>query len=374
MDFKSGTYRQHENLRIFYPEPINRTWRFDLADLVPLVETASRKLGELNAFSELVPDMDHFIRLHVIKEATVSSRIEGTQTKMEEAFLQEAEVEPEKRDDWQEVNNYIQAMNQCIKRLSSLPLSTRLLKEAHQTLLRSGRGKSKMPGEFRRSQNWIGGSSLNDATFIPPPPHEVEALMSDLENFLHGPATGLPEVIKIALAHYQFETIHPFLDGNGRIGRLMITLYFIHAGVLRKPVLYLSDFFDRNREVYFHHLMKVRNQDGLRNWLVFFLQGIIETSEKSVDGLRKIIKLKEHCEAKRLPTLGKKMPQAQMLLQHLFTNPVIRPAQVAKVTGLSQVSAYKLLDDFEKLKILKEMTGYKRNRIFWFEEYFKVFS
>ena len=231
-----------------------------------------------------------------------------------------------------------------------------------------------MPGEFRRSQNWIGGSSLNDASFIPPPHHEVDRLMSDLENFLHSPSTGLPEVIKVALAHYQFETIHPFLDGNGRIGRLLITLYFIHAGVLRKPVLYLSDFFERNRQAYFDHLMNARTHHDLRTWLIFFLQGTVETAEKSVRGLRKIIKLKQHCETERLPSLGKKMPQAQVLLQRLFTDPVIRPTEVAKVTGLSQVSAYKLLDDFEELKILKEMTGYRRNRIFWFEEYFRIFK
>jgi len=373
VDFKSGTYRNVENFRIFYPEPINRSWRFDEVTLLPLLEQANLKLGALDAYSGLVPDVDHFIRLHVVKEATLSSRIEGTQTKMEEVLLKEAEVDPERRDDWLEVNNYIKAVNQGIMRLRTLPLSTRLLKEAHHTLLKTGRGRSKMPGEFRRSQNWIGGSSLSDASFIPPPPHEVDPLMSDLEKFLHGDKTGLPHVIKIALGHYQFETIHPFLDGNGRIGRLMITLYFIHAGILRRPVLYLSDFFDRNRQAYYDLLTNVRTQNDLHSWLVFFLNGVVDTADKSVKGLQRILELKSDCERKRLPQLGKKMPQAQILLDRLFTDPVIRPAQVAKVTGLSFVSAYKLLDDFEKLKILKEMTGSRRNRIFLFREYFNVF-
>lgn len=374
MDFNSGTYRNIQSLRIFYPERINRTWQFDDVSLLPLLEQANLKLGALDAYSELVPDVDHFIRLHVVKEATVSSRIEGTQTKMEEVLLREAEVKPERRDDWLEVNNYIKAMNQGIMRLQTLPLSTRLLKEAHLTLLRTGRGRSKMPGEFRRSQNWIGGSSIKDASFIPPPAHEVDSLMSDLEKFLHGDQTGLPHVIKVALGHYQFETIHPFLDGNGRIGRLMITLYLIHAGILRKPVLYLSDFFDRNRQTYYDLLTNVRTKNDLHSWLVFFLNGVVDTADKSVSGLQRILELKSACERKRLPQLGKKMPQAQVLLDHLFTNPVIRPAQIAKITGLSIVSAYKLLDDFEELKILREMTGSRRNRIFLFKEYFDVFK
>lgn len=374
MDFKSGTYQQHGDYKAFQPSRINRAYGFDDVDLLPLLEKVNLRLGELNAYSDIVPDVDHFIRLHVIKEATVSSKIEGTQTRMEEALLQETEVDPEKRDDWREVNNYITAMNQSIARLAKLPLSSRLLKEAHRTLLQSVRGKHKMPGEFRTSQNWIGGATLKDAVFIPPTHHDVDTLMGDLENFLHNDGTALPHVMRIALGHYQFETIHPFLDGNGRIGRLMITLYFIHAGILRKPVLYLSDFFERHRSAYYDHLNAVRTKNDLKTWMIFFLTGTIETAEKSVLGLRRIMALKKDCEEKRIRKLGKKMPQAHALLQHLFTEPVIRPSEVADVTGLSAVSSYKLIDDFEKLKILKEMTGNQRNRVFMFKEYFKVFD
>jgi hypothetical protein len=207
-----------------------------------LVEKSSIAIGQLDAYSHQIPNIDLFIRMNVVKEATVSSRIEGTQTNMEEALLKETDIQPERRNDWVEVNNYIQALNESIGHLGELPLSSRLLKEAHKTLLQGVRGEHKLPGEFRRSQNWIGGSALLSAVFIPPVWEEVNNLMGDMENFLHNEDTGLTNLIKIAIAHYQFETIHPFLDGNGRIGRLMITLYLVEKGIIQKPVLYLSDF------------------------------------------------------------------------------------------------------------------------------------
>jgi len=374
MDIKAGNYNQSAGYKAFMPEMINRSYHFDEPQLLPLIELANLKLGELKAYAELVPDIDHFIRLHVVKEATVSSRIEGTQTNMEEALLNEEEINPEKRNDWREVNNYIHAMNQSIELMEKLPLSSRLLKHAHRTLLHGVRGKHKLPGQFRTSQNWIGGATLKDAAFIPPMWQDVEPLMGDLENFIHNEGTGLPYVIKAAIAHYQFETIHPFLDGNGRIGRLMITLYFIQASLLTKPVLYLSDFFDRHRSLYYDNLMAVRTRNDYNTWMKFFVTGIIETSQASIEGLRNIIVLKQDCETRRIPSLGKKMAKAQLLLQHLFMNPVIRPVQVAELTKQSLVSSYKLIDDFVRLKILVEMTGNDRKRIFIFEEYFKVFN
>lgn len=372
--FKSGTYINAVGYKAFAPELINKSYKIDDAALQLLIEKSTLKLGELNAYAQLVPDIDHFIKLHVVKEATVSSKIEGTQTNMEEALLKEEEIEPEKRNDWREVNNYVNALNQSVENLNKLPLSSRLLKQAHKTLLDGVRGEHKLPGEFRRSQNWIGGATLNDATFIPPVHHDVEKLIGDLENFLHNNDTGLPNVLKSALAHYQFETIHPFLDGNGRIGRLLITLYFIDANILQKPVLYLSDFFERNRSLYYDNLMAVRTRNDLQQWFKFFLVGIIETAEKAIDGLKAIIKLKQDCELKRIVTLGKKVPQAQLLLQHLFTNPVVRPAEVAEITSLSLVSSYKLIDDFERLKILLPIGEGQRNKLYIFNEYFKVFK
>ena len=374
MNFQAGKYIEAIGYKAFQPEKINRHYQFDETDLLFLLEKANIKLGELNAYAELVPDVEHFIRLHVVKEATVSSRIEGTHTNMEEALLKEDEIVPEKRNDWREVNNYILAMNQSIEQLDTLPLSSRMLKNAHKTLLSGVRGEHKLPGEFRSSQNWIGGATLIDAAFIPPTWQEVDPLMGDLENFLHNDNTGLTHVLKIALAHYQFETIHPFLDGNGRIGRLMITLYFIQAGIMKKPVLYLSDFFDRNRNLYYENLTLVRTKNDLKTWLRFFILGVIETCDKAVQGLKNILALKKDCETTRIITLGKKMQSAQVLLQSLFVDPVVRPDKVAQLTGLSLVSTYKLIEDFEKLKILREVTGGQRNRIYLFDEYFKVFE
>ncbi len=198
--------------------------------------------------------------------------------------------------------------------------------------------------------------------------------MGDLENFLHNPGTGLPHVFRIALAHYQFETIHPFLDGNGRIGRLLITLYFVDTGVLRKPVLYLSDFFEKNRAAYYDNLTRVRTHHDINQWLRFFLVGVRDTASMAIEGLRSILSLKKNCEETRISTLGKKMHNAKTLFNYLLDYPVIRPDKVAEITGLSQVSAYKLIEDFERLKILKEMTGARRNRIFVFEEYFSIFK
>lgn len=227
------------------PVPVNTVYGWDDRELTRLAEQSALALGQLDAYASLVPNIDHFIRMYVLKEATVSSRIEGTQTNMEEALLAEKDISPEQRNDWREVNNYVTAMNNALDNLATLPLSSRLLRQAHADLMQSVRGEHKLPGEFRRSQNWIGGSSLGNAAFIPPVWEEVGPLMGDLEKFMHNPDTGLTHVMKIALAHYQFETIHPFLDGNGRVGRLMITLYLVDQKILQKPVLYLSDFFEK---------------------------------------------------------------------------------------------------------------------------------
>ncbi|MES2617405.1 MAG: Fic family protein [Bacteroidota bacterium] len=374
MKFKPGTSITINGYKAFQPEKINRYYQFDETDLLPLLEKANIKLGELNAYADLVPDIEHFIKLHVVKEATVSSKIEGTQTNMQEALLQEEEINPEKRNDWREVRNYIMAMNQSIEKMEHIPLSSRLLKDAHRTLLSGARGEHKLPGEFRTSQNWIGGATLLDAVFIPPIWQEIDTLMGDLENFMHNEETGLPHIIKIALAHYQFETIHPFLDGNGRIGRLMITLYFIHSGIMKKPVLYLSDFFERNRELYYSNLTHIRNKGDLNKWLKFFIIGVIETCDKAILGLKNILALKKECETVRILQLGKKMHSAQKLLSSLFNDPVVRPDEVSKITGLSLVSSYKLIEDFEKLGILLEASGSQRNRIYIFQEYYDVFN
>jgi Fic family protein len=373
-DFNAGLFTKQLDYQAFLPAKINCTWSWNDRELTRLMEKSAIALGQLDAYSHQIPNIDHFIRMYVVKEATVSSRIEGTQTNMEEALLKEIDVQPERRNDWVEVNNYIQALNDSINRLNTLPLSSRLLKEAHKTLLQGVRGEHKLPGEFRRSQNWIGGSSLLSATFIPPVSEEVSNLMSDLEFFMHNEDTGLTNLIKIAIAHYQFETIHPFLDGNGRIGRLLITLYLVEKGMIKKPVLYLSDFFDKNRQAYYDNLTRVRTRHDLVNWVKFFLIGIIETCDSSSQTLKDIIALKKDCEEKRIYMLGKKVNTAKILLDYLFLQPIVDAEMVSAQTGVSMVSSYKLLDDFIRLNILKETTGAKRNKLFVFNEYFTLFK
>lgn len=372
-NFKAGTtVLQPTGYKSFVPAPVNHTFTWDEPELNILLEKATLQLGALNSFSQFVPDISLFIRMHVVKEATLSSRIEGTQTNIEEALVRKAEVNPEKRNDWQEVNNYISAMDYAIGRLDKLPLSSRLLKESHAILLDSVRGEHKLPGEFRSSQNWIGGSSLADAVFVPPPHHEVNALMGDLENFMHS-RVAVPHLVKIAIAHYQFETIHPFLDGNGRIGRLMITLYLISNGIIDKPILYLSDFFEKHKGLYYDNFTNVRRNNNLTQWLKFFLEAVAQTCEVAAKSLQQIMQLRQQCEGERIIHLGKKLPNARKLLHHLYTQPVVNAQDVAEILDTSQVTAYKIIDDFVKANILHETKGFKRNRFFLFKDYLAIF-
>jgi Fic family protein len=373
-DFIAGSFiTQPTGYKSFLPNAINHGFTWDDPSINILLEKATLQLGALSSFSQFVPDIDLFIRMHVIKEATISSRIEGTQTKIEEALVKKTEINPEKRNDWQEVSNYIKALNHSIERMTDLPLSSRLLKESHKILLNSVRGEHKLPGEYRSSQNWIGGASINDAVFVPPPFHEINALMSDLEKFIHSEEVAVPHLIKIAIVHYQFETIHPFLDGNGRIGRLMITLYLINNKIIEKPILYLSDFFEKHKSLYYDNLTMVRVKNDLTQWIKFFLEAINQTSEIAAKSLKEIMYLRHDCLGNKIIKLGKKVPNAKKLLDHLFTQPVVKAQDVAELLNVSQVSAYKIINDFIDAGILKESTGFKRNRYFIFEEYLNIF-
>jgi Fic family protein len=370
--FESGKLVQRLEYKSFEPNFINTEWHLDNDAVALLLSQADQKLGELNAFSQLIPDVDFFIKMHVLKEGTKSSRIEGTQTNIDEAIQKEEFIQPEKKDDWQEVQNYVLAMNTAIAELKDLPLSNRLLKNAHKIILQGVRGKHKQPGEFRISQNWIGGSSLADAKFIPPHQEGVLAYMSDLEHFIHSDNSNLPHLIKIAILHYQFETIHPFLDGNGRLGRLLITLYLVSSGLLVKPTLYLSDFFEKNKEHYYDNLTVVRTKNDLVQWLKFFLEGIRVTAENSIQTFKEIIALRASVENKII-TLGKKQMLAKKVLQYLYSQPISDMQSIATATNVSIASISRLLNDFIRLGILVELTGFKRNRIFAFEQYLKLF-
>jgi Fic family protein len=297
----------------------------------------------------------------------------GTQTNMNEALMDEGEIAPERKDDWKEVNNYIKSLNDAIEQLQRLPISSRLLKETHRTLLDSVRGEYKLPGDFRSSQNWIGGNSLLDATFIPPHQDYVGELMSDLENFIQNEDINVPDLIKIAIAHYQFETIHPFLDGNGRIGRLLITLFLVDKKILTKPLLYLSAYFEKNKSLYYDNLTFVRTKSDMKQWLKYFLVGVIETAEKSSQTLSNILEMKDRFEKKINSEFGRKSQSAMILLQYLLKKPIINVNQAKKETKLSYNAANSLISDFINAGFLKEITGYNRNRVFVFDEYLKKF-
>jgi Fic family protein len=373
-DFKSGTYAQQRQYKSFTPSPVNHTWVWSNPKINTLLEEANHKLGALDAFSRQLPNIDYFTRMHVIKEATTSSRIEGTKTSIEEVLLNGNELGPERRDDWQEVQNYIAAMNHAVKRLRKVPVSTRLLKETHNILLSKGRGSTKTPGEYRRSQNWIGGSSLKDAAFIPPSHEEVDPLMSDLEKFLHNDTIDVPHLIRIAIGHYQFETIHPFLDGNGRVGRLLITLYLVSKGLLAEPTLYLSDYLERHRTLYIDNLSAARARNDLAQWIIFFLVAVAETCKKGIATFEKIQKLRDDVEGKRIVQLGKRLPNAKRLVTNLYSNPRVTAAEVAAILRVTPKTANELIQNLMDLNILVESTGFRRNRVFSFAEYVKLFS
>ena len=372
-DFKAGTLRQEYQYKSFLPEKINHTFTWDEPQINTMLENATRALGELNAFTMIVPNVDIFIQMHITKEANTSSKIEGTITEMDEVLIAKEQIDPEKRDDWQEVRNYIDAMNGAIKELETLPISNRLIKNIHATLLNSVRGEAKQPGEFRKSQNWIGGASLATAYFIPPHHNEVSELMSDLEKFLHNEQVFVPHLVKIAIAHYQFETIHPFLDGNGRIGRLLIPLYLVSNGLLKKPSLYLSDFIEKNKSAYYEALTKVRTDNDLIHWIKFFLEAVIVTANSGVQTFQNSLSLKQEMDV-LVVGFGKKAHNASKLLEFLYQRPILSISDILEPLGVSKPTAHSLVKEFESKKILKEVIGYARNQLFVFDRYLTIYS
>ena len=372
-NFKSGTKINQGYYKSFQPNFINKAWILDNMEIITLLSKADRMLVRLDMYSEHIPNIDLFISMHVMKEATQSSKIEGTQTNMEEALLAKEDVPLDKRNDWMEVHNYINAMNEAIKMLEELPFSSRLIRNVHKVLLSGVRGEHKQPGEFRKSQNWIGGASINDAIFVPPVHTSIPDLMNDIDEFVHNDKLLIPELLKIALIHYQFETIHPFLDGNGRTGRLMITLYLVSKGILKRPILYLSDYLEKHRNSYYTNLTQARTENDITSWFRFFLTGVIETADNGVKTFENILCLQKEYEEK-IKSLGSRSANALKVVTELYKRPIASANWIAEIADISTASAYKLIRNLEEVGILSEVTGSKRGRIYILKKYVDIFN
>jgi len=372
-DFIAGSHQLQYQYKSFSPEKINHSFTWEDAGINVLLEKATHALGSLDAYTKIIPDVDIFVKMHIIKEANTSSRIEGTRTEMDEALMSKENIDPERRADWDEVQNYIKAMNDAISALEDLPLSSRLIRQTHKILLQGVRGESKRPGEFRTSQNWIGGTNLSNAFYIPPHQDEVDEFMSDLEKFIHNENIEVPHLIKLAIIHYQFETIHPFLDGNGRIGRLLITLYLVNNRLLAQPSLYLSEFLEKNKGAYYDALTLVRSSNNLMHWIKFFLTAVIETAESSTATFDSILRLKTEMD-EVIASFGKKAQNAQRLINYLYSYPIINIKTAAGVLSVTPKSARGLVRDLESKNVLIEMTGFSRNKQYAFANYLALFS
>ena len=369
--------RSHANTdfeyQYFMPSELPDVIEFSDPNVSVLLEDATQKLGELNAYSLLVPDIDFFIKMHEVKEATESSRIEGTKTDVDEAVLSEEDVSPERRDDWREVQNYVKALNFAIEKMNTLPLATRLIKDTHAVLLQNVRGKNKTPGEIRKSQNWIGGETIRDARFVPPLHTELDRYLSDFDHYLNDRALSTPVLIKAAISHYQFETVHPFLDGNGRMGRLIIVLYLMSKNRLSRPVLYLSDYFSKHRQGYYSALDAVRFDGDLEHWVKFFLVAVAETAKNSCDTLQKIIKLKERAQEKILKN-DKRVQNATRVINLMYSRPIMSVTDISNALEISRQTANEIVKDLARIGILNEISGAARGKMFAFSEYLELFK
>lgn len=363
--------------RAFVPAPLPPDPPLSLGEeLYALLSEADRALGRVDGAIQTLPDADFFVLMYVRKEAVLSSQIEGTQSSLEDLLTAEAQIlDPERPKDVGEVLNYVAAMRLGLNRLAALPVSGRLLREIHARLMQGVRGHERTPGEYRRVQNWIGppGASITQATFVPPPPQIVPEAMADLERFIHA-EDRIPPLARIGLIHSQFETIHPFLDGNGRLGRLLITFLLCERGLLREPVLYLSHYFRRRRQDYYDHLQAVRDSGGWEGWLAFFLSGVSQVAADAAATSRRIVELRESHRRLILERFGRGATTALRVLEHLYSLPVTTVKQVREVTGISPQGANQLVSRLEEAGILSEYTGQARNRRFRYAAYMELFE
>ena len=372
-EYKSGNYIKMNDYKAFIPSKINYNWGWDDTKLDKLLAEANRQIGELNAYSLLIPNVDLYIKMHVKIEANKSSRIEGTRTTVEEDLLDVADINPEKRDDWEEVQNYVKATNYGVERIKKgFPVCTRLIRELHKILMQGVRGEHKTPGEFRTSQNWIGGSMPSNAVYVPPPHTEIAECLTDFEKFINNEEIDTPDLIKIAILHYQFESIHPFLDGNGRIGRLLIPLYIQSKGMLDKSCLYISDYIERNKNTYYDMLTRVRTHNDMIAWIKFFLEAIIETSKTAKEKFRNVVELTMEMD-KVIMDLPVKPENAKKVLDVLYDEPIVSRKKIIEKTGIKFTTLVGVINAFQEKQILIETTGYSRNQVFAFQKYIDLF-
>ena len=375
---RAGTYQnQATGYRAFIPAPLPPDPPIAMDDeLQTLLSAADRALGRLDGSIQTLPDSDLFVLMYVRKEAVLSSQIEGTQSSLNDLLRAEARIyDPDRPTDVREVSNYVAALNYGLERLSELPISVRLVRDIHEYLLKGVRGAHLQPGELRKSQNWIGpsGATLNEATFVPPPPHEVPKALGDLEHFMHA-KDSMPALTRIGLTHAQFETIHPFLDGNGRVGRLLITFMLCEQGTLQSPVLYLSHYFKANRDEYYEHLQNIRNEGAWEAWLKFFLRGVVDVSQEATQTARAIVNLRETDRDKIIHELGRVAGNALKVHELLFRFPLVSVNPVADMLEVSFTSANRLVERLVDIGVLAEATGNARNRVFQYQNYINIFS
>lgn len=364
-----------ETVRAYVPPPLPPDPPLRLGELVHLLERANRAIGRLDGLASMLPDPALFLYINVRKEAVLSSQIEGTRSSLSDLMLFEDDEAPGvPLDDVQEVSSYVAAMNHGMQRLrAGFPLSLRLIREIHEVLLAKGRGSRMQPGEFRSSQNWIGGTRPGNAAFVPPPPELVLGFMGDLERFLHNPHDRLPVLVKAGLMHVQFETIHPFLDGNGRVGRLLITLLLCAEGVLSEPILYLSLYLKKHRAAYYEFLDRVRAQGDWEAWLDFFLTGVLETANQAAETARKITALLQDDRLK-IEGLGRAAPSVMQVFEYMHRHPIVSIPATAPKLGLSTPTIAKALDHMRQLGLVRELTGRERRRLFVYHPYLTLLN
>lgn len=372
-EYKAGEYKQGNGYKAFLPSNINYNWGWDDTKLDALLAEANRQIGQLNAYSLLLPNVDLYIKMHVKIEANKSSKIEGTKTSIEEDLSDLQDINPEKRDDWEEVQNYVKATNYGIDRINNnFPVCNRLIRDIHRILLNGVRGEKKTPGEFRISQNWIGGTMPSNAVYVPPLVEDLADCLKDLELFINNEEIDTPDLIKIAMIHYQFESIHPFLDGNGRIGRLLIPLYLQSKKYLDNPCLYISFFFEKNRDLYYQKLNDARVKNDIIGWIKFFLEGIIETAKIAKEKFKKVVKLTKKVDM-QITDLKVKYDNAKKIIDYFYDEPYSTRKKISEALKMPESTVNGVINELKSANIIQETTGYSRNQIFVFFEYVDIF-